>query len=334
MESIKQRAAGIVVGICCLLCGCSKAEPAAPQQPAEPPPKQTDTGEHSTPTQPQKEKDYIQWVEFNCDEALLKKASEADINTQGRISWITLLAYSVAKNWGNVDKPCLEYVDECRARLEAGESEAVFSKELKLFDYYKEAYTAVLGGFLGIRADESYGICAYSPIAEGFYFSHYKDFGASRTYGFSRPHKGNDLMGSVGTPIIAVEGGYVEALGWNTYGGWRVGIRSADKKRYYYYAHLRKGHPFPADLKEGDTVRAGQVIGYLGQTGYSTTPDTNNITTPHLHFGMQLIFDESQKDAVSEIWIDVYSIIEWLNQNRSEVKYDKNAKEYYRVSVP
>ena len=44
-------------------------------------------------------------------------------------------------------------------------------------------------------------------------------------------------MGSIGTPIIAVESGTIEHLGWNQYGGWRIGIRSNDKKRYYYYAH-------------------------------------------------------------------------------------------------
>ena len=73
----------------------------------------------------------------------------------------------------------------------------------------------------------------------------------------------------IGTPVIAVESGYVEALGWNQYGGWRIGIRSFDKKRYYYYAHLRQNYPFQAELKEGDVVTAGDVIGYLGHTGYS-----------------------------------------------------------------
>ena len=74
--------------------------------------------------------------------------------------------------------------------------------------------------------------------------------------------------GSIGTPIIAVESGYIEALGWNQYGGWRVGIRSFDGKRYYYYAHLRKDHPYAKDLCEGQIVTAGDVIGYLGMTGY------------------------------------------------------------------
>ena len=77
------------------------------------------------------------------------------------------------------------------------------------------------------------------------------------------------MMGQIGTPIIAVESGYVEALGWNQYGGWRIGIRSFDKKRYYYYAHLRQKSPFQKGLKEGSVVTAGDVIGYMGHTGYS-----------------------------------------------------------------
>ena len=86
-----------------------------------------------------------------------------------------------------------------------------------------------------------------------------------------------DMMGQIGTPIIAVESGYVEAIGWNQYGGWRLGIRSFDKKRYYYYAHLRKNYPYHKTLQEGSYVQAGDVIGYLGRTGYSRTENTNNI---------------------------------------------------------
>ena len=119
-------------------------------------------------------------------------------------------------------------------------------------------------------------------------------------------------MGSIGTPIVAVEGGTVEHLGWNQYGGWRIGIRSFDKKRYYYYAHLRKDHPYADGLEEGNTVKSGDTIGYLGMTGYSIKENVNNVNVPHLHFGIQLIFDESQIDCPNEIWIDVYEIIEFL----------------------
>jgi murein DD-endopeptidase MepM/ murein hydrolase activator NlpD len=138
------------------------------------------------------------------------------------------------------------------------------------------------------------------------------------------------MMGSVGTPVVAVESGIVEALGWNQYGGWRIGIRSFDKKRYYYYAHLRKDHPYPVDLAIGHTVKAGDVIGYLGMTGYSAKENTNNIDTPHLHFGIQLIFDESQKDGNGEIWIDCYEIVKFLSQNQSATVKDELTNERRR----
>ena len=140
-----------------------------------------------------------------------------------------------------------------------------------------------------------------------------------------------DMMGQVGTPVIAVESGYVEALGWNRYGGWRIGIRSFDKKRYYYYAHLRQNYPYQSDLKEGSIVTAGDVIGYLGRTGYSTTENTNNITTPHLHFGLQLIFDESQKEGNNEIWINCYELVKFLRLNQSETVKVEGTKEWTRV---
>ena len=69
----------------------------------------------------------------------------------------------------------------------------------------------------------------------------------------------------------------MEAIGWNQYGGWRLGIRSFDKKRYYYYAHLRQNFPYNKSLKEGSIVQAGDVIGYMGHTGYSKKENVNNI---------------------------------------------------------
>ena len=176
-----------------------------------------------------------------------------------------------------------------------------------------------------------YGLKAFLPLAKNFPYSHYDDFGVSRSYGYRRRHLGHDMMGQTGTPVIAVESGRVEALGWNQYGGWRIGIRSFDGKRYYYYAHLRKDYPYQSHLKEGSLVTAGDVIGYLGHTGYSTTENTNNIATPHLHFGLQLIFDESQKEGTNEIWIDCYELIRFLSMNRSETVKKEGTKEWTRV---
>jgi murein DD-endopeptidase MepM/ murein hydrolase activator NlpD len=175
----------------------------------------------------------------------------------------------------------------------------------------------------------SYGLKAFSPVAAGYGYSHCDDFGVSRSFGFHRKHLGNDLMGSLGTPIVAVEGGVVEAMGWNRYGGWRVGIRSFDSKRYYYYAHLQKDTPFAPGLAVGQIVQAGDLIGFMGRTGYSDKENVNNIETVHLHFGIQLVFDESQKECNSEIWIDVYDIVRLLNAHR--VSYQKENGVWKRV---
>ena len=281
-------------------------------------------------------KDYIKWVDFNVTSEALKLTSKLDIeshnnNSEIQYNWIELLAYLASQNGGDFKNFKQSHLDDLVKKLDDGETMSDLTSNMKFYDYYYEAYSAVLSGFIGNYSIETsnengekvfenkYGIKAFLPIAKNYNFSHYDDFGNSRSYGFKRVHLGNDLMGNIGTPIIAVESGVIEHLGWNQYGGWRIGIRSFDTKRYYYYAHLRKNHPYAEGLEEGMTVKAGDVIGYLGMTGYSVKENVNNINVPHLHFGMQLIFDESQVDSPNEIWIDVYQIIEFLKQNRSEV---------------
>ena len=292
--------------------------------------------------------DYIKWVDFNVTSEALKLTSKLDIeshnnNSEIQYNWIELLAYLASQNGGNFKNFKQSHLDDLIKKLNNRETISDLTSNMKFYDYYYEAYSAVLSGFIGNYSIETcnengekvfedrYGIKAFLPIAKNYNFSHYDDFGNSRSYGFKRVHLGNDLMGSIGTPIIAVESGVIEHLGWNQYGGWRIGIRSFDSKRYYYYAHLRKNHPYAEGLEEGMIVKAGDVIGYLGMTGYSVKENVNNINVPHLHFGMQLIFDESQVDSPNEIWIDVYQIIEFLKQNRSEVYVsNEETKDYSR----
>ena len=276
--------------------------------------------------------DTIRWVDFGVPYESLKYAMDADVRTseqEQHISWIDMLAVAACRTGG---KCPLKSVKKALADLTTGQSpEQLLGGVYKYYDYYHEAYEAVLGGMLGHYAVEidgqwkkTYGLKAFSPIGAGYGYSHCADFGNQRSFGFARKHLGNDLMGAQGTPIVAVEGGVVEALGWNRYGGWRVGIRSFDSKRYYYYAHLQKDKPFAKDLQEGDIVQAGDVIGYMGRTGYSDNENVNNIETVHLHFGMQLIFDESQKECLSEIWVDVYNIVRLLSEHRSSVQLADN----------
>ena len=281
---------------------------------------------------------YIKYVEFNVTDSALNSAVELDIASQEeetKLNYITLLAYLGAKYGGDFSKYKYSDMTSFAEKLKSGEEIEELTKDMTYFDYYLEAYTAVLSGMVGNyieNNEEKYGVKWFSPIAKTFPYSAYDDFGAERTYGYTRTHLGHDMMASVGTPIIAVESGVVECLGWNQYGGWRVGIRSHDRKRYWYYAHLRQNRPFAENLKEGDTVTAGDVIGYVGRTGYSTDENTNGITESHLHIGLQLIFDESQKECDNEIWVDVCAICDILESHKSDVVRNSETKEFTRKS--
>lgn len=310
------------------------------------------------------EEGYIKWVEFHVTCEAMKKAYQYDLDTYGgeiRLNWIDLLAYLGARYGGDFTRYKEQDMDEIAELLMCGERTVEeLQKELPYFTYYREAYGAVLDGMVGEyemecpadtgspeesednAAEEAqgvvgtewkkvYGLKAFHPIAKGFPYSDYDDFGVSRTYGYRRNHLGHDMMGQVGTPVIAVESGYVAELGWNQYGGWRVGINSFDGRRYYYYAHLRQNRPYAKGLEKGDIVKAGDVIGYLGRTGYSTEENVNNIDEYHLHFGLQLIFDESQREGENEIWVSGYELVKFLYQHQSEVQRNDETKEWTRM---
>lgn len=275
----------------------------------------------------------LTWVDFGVTAAAMNDALQYDIASQGTdcpIDWIDLLACLGARYGGDFSHYQKKHMDALAQRLQKGEHIDDITAEIKYFDYYSNAYDAVLGGLVGdygLQTEDSlggaptfaphYGLKGYCPIAQGYSFTHSDDFCAARSFGFKREHLGHDLFGVVGTPVINVETCVVQVLGWNRYGGWRIGMRSLDGRRYYYYAHLRSGRPYAEGLQEGQLVYAGEVIGYMGMTGYSEQEDFNGMQRPHLHFGIQLIFDESSKN---EIWIDTYELVKFLNQHRSTVE--------------
>ena len=83
-------------------------------------------------------------------------------------------------------------------------------------------------------------------------------------------------MAPQGAPVLAAADGEIVRF-WNSERG-GVTVYQADNsgQLVYYYAHLSA---YADNLKEGDRVRQGDVIGYVGATG--------NATTPHLHFEIQ-----------------------------------------------
>lgn len=119
------------------------------------------------------------------------------------------------------------------------------------------------------------------PLAIQHDFSYRSTWGDRRGWGGRRMHEGTDLFASYGVPVKSTTYGLVEIMGWNDYGGWRIGIRDVNNT-YHYYAHLSG---FTKDLKEGDILEPGTVIGYVGSSGYGKK-GTSGKFPPHLHYGM------------------------------------------------
>lgn len=119
------------------------------------------------------------------------------------------------------------------------------------------------------------------PLPVNHDYSYRNTWGARRGWGGRRIHEGTDLFASYGVPVRAVTYGVVEVMGWNEYGGWRVGIRDVHNT-YIYYAHLSG---FNKEVKEGDIVEPGTVLGWVGSSGYGKQ-GTSGRFPPHLHFGM------------------------------------------------
>lgn len=104
-------------------------------------------------------------------------------------------------------------------------------------------------------------------------------WGAARSE--RRTHQGVDIMAPSGVEVLATADGRIAKLYRSTRGGLTIYQFDAGERYAFYYAHLSA---YARDLREGDLVRQGQVIGYVGSTG--------NATTPHLHFELQRLTEE------------------------------------------
>jgi murein DD-endopeptidase MepM/ murein hydrolase activator NlpD len=99
-------------------------------------------------------------------------------------------------------------------------------------------------------------------------------FGAPRGDVASGWHHGEDIFGQLGTPLLAAADGTVFSVGWNHLGGWRLWLRDHEGNEFYY-AHLSAFSPAAVNGRE---VKAGAVLGFMGNTGDAAT------TPYHLHF--------------------------------------------------
>ena len=140
--------------------------------------------------------------------------------------------------------------------------------------------------------------------------SYNNTWGDARGWGGRRIHEGTDIFAGYGVPVRATGYGIVEMKGWNKYGGWRVGIRDINNT-YHYFAHLSG---FAKDLKVGQIVEPGTVIGGVGSSGYGP-PGTSGKFPPHLHYGMY------KDNGYTEWCFEPYRHLKsWARQERARLK--------------
>ena len=159
-----------------------------------------------------------------------------------------------------------------------------------------------------------WGNLQYFPVASDD-ISYEDSWMDSRTYGGNRHHEGTDLFGPVSQsgyyPIVSITDGIVEQKGWLPLGGYRIGIRS-DSGGYFYYAHLSS---YEEDFTPGDRVQAGEILGFMGNTGYGQEGTSGRFPV-HLHLGIYITTPEGQ-----EISVNPYHILQCLRKKIRKCTY-------------
>lgn len=148
------------------------------------------------------------------------------------------------------------------------------------------------------------------PVPLRSKYSYRSTWGAPRGWGGRRIHEGTDIFADHGTPVRSTCYGIIEVMGWNRYGGWRIGIRDINNV-YHYFAHLSG---FNQELQEGSLVEPGQTIGWVGSSGYGK-PGTSGKFPPHLHYGMY------RDHGLAEWSFDPYPYLKrWEQEERRKKK--------------
>ncbi|MCH5265758.1 MAG: M23 family metallopeptidase [Lachnospiraceae bacterium] len=159
----------------------------------------------------------------------------------------------------------------------------------------------------------------YFPVAQdrtGRAKVRYGDsWGGRRTYGGDRRHEGTDLMSSNKErgyfPIVSVSDGVVEKKGWLNLGGYRLGIR-APNGAYFYYAHLDH---YADGMEEGMTVKAGELIGFMGDSGYGEEGTVGKFDV-HLHFGVYLDIEKKETS------VNPYQLLRYL-EKKPQIPFER-----------
>ncbi len=188
-----------------------------------------------------------------------------------------------------------------------GELEA-YLKLLK--QYYPRKLQDILDIEFGVWEDLKYFPVPLCETDDTLVTSFENSWKFARNFGGERQHEGTDIMASVNErgryPIISMTDGTVEKIGWLKLGGYRIGIRSPSGG-YYYYAHL---YDYAKDFKEGDEVKAGELLGFMGDSGYGEEGTIGQFAV-HLHVGIYVDDENGEEMSLNPYWA-----LKWLESQR------------------
>ena len=183
-------------------------------------------------------------------------------------------------------------------------------EQLKKRHLYKRVCKTILNN---VENEVSYFPVAEASVDKSLTVSFVNSWMSERTFGGKRGHEGIDIMASKNIrgvfPVISMTDGVVTNLGWLEKGGYRIGITS-DSGIYYYYAHLDSY----SNIKEGKRVKAGELLGFMGDSGYGPEGTTGKFNV-HLHVGVYVY--ENGK----EISLNPYYILCYLENKKLKYSY-------------
>lgn len=180
---------------------------------------------------------------------------------------------------------------------------------------HRNEYETLLKNYSAVWKDVEYFPVAESAVHPENSWSFEDSWMYERNYGGKRGHEGCDIMASVNKrgyyPVVSMTDGVVEKIGWLTKGGYRLGIRSTSGG-YYYYAHLYR---YAREYVVGDTVHAGELIGYMGDSGYGEEGTVGQFAV-HLHVGIYINNAQGEETSVNP-----YPVLKYFQQKTLQYTY-------------
>lgn len=236
--------------------------------------------------------------------------------------YMTKLAIENQFDWESLDEKSYEDV----AKLPIHALERIYknnpSEDIStIYEVYRQAYSSL--EYFPIPRYEKVEQIEYSDYIEvvqsieDYEYQLYNDFGAARNYKEESKHEGNDLVADEWTPLVSITDGVIDKYGWNEHGGYRIGVKTKEGA-YFYYAHMEQ---YAKGLYKGKKIKAGDHIGYVGDTGYGPE-GTEGKFINHLHF--QIGIDLGGEDGQEYFWINTYDILRLVED--SKVIYYEDGK--------